>query len=131
MRKYIILLLSLLLLCSGCGATSLDCLSETEYVAITCDSRPRFMVSGEILIEPACENLMALTLEEMKNTESTPALYTLEFYDEADELLLNLTISHDGCISFGGKTYAVTDGELDTSWIESSITFYSPPAPSD
>ncbi len=119
MKKLIILLLSILLLCSGCGAVSLDRLSEADSVVINWGVDSKAQVSG--LSEEIYVNLMSLTLEDIKATEPVSTLYVLEFYDKSDKLLMELSISHEGLLSFGGKTYAVTDGNLDTSWIEMVI----------
>ncbi len=129
MKKFIIILLSILLLCSGCGAASLDRLSEADSVVINWGIDSRARVSG--MTEDIYENLMSLTLEEIKNTEPMPALYTLEFYDESDKLLMDLSISQDGFLSFGGKTYLVTDGDLDTYWIEMVIRKSAGPPSAD
>ncbi|MBE7016738.1 MAG: hypothetical protein E7420_01070 [Ruminococcaceae bacterium] len=129
MKKFVILLLSILLLCSGCGTASLDRLSETDSVVINWGVDSKARVSG--MTEDICENLMSLTLEEIKNTEPISALYTLEFYDESDKLLMDLSISHDGLLSFGGKTYTVTDGDLDTYWIEMIIRKSAGPPSAD
>ena len=129
MKKFVILLLSILLLCSGCSTASLDRLSETDSVVINWDVDSKARVSG--MTGDICENLMSLTLEEIRNTEPISALYTLEFYDESDKLLMDLSISHDGLLSFGGKTYTVTDGDLDTYWIEMIIRKSAGPPSAD
>ncbi len=129
MKKLIILLLSILLLCSGCGASSFNRLSEADSVVINWDVDSKARVSG--ITEDIYENLMSLTLENTKNTEPISTLYTLEFYDKSNNLLMDLSISHEGLLSFGGKTYAITDGHLDISWIEMIIRKSNGPPSSD
>jgi len=130
MKRIALILLCILLLLAGCASgNEFDKLSEAERVLVDWGGEPLISYGGNGAIEPIYENLSALKLKELKRTEPTIEIYRLEFYDGSGELLLSMSVSHEGWLSLGGKTYAVTEGEFDTGWIDMLISKSAGPAP--
>ncbi len=130
MKRTAILFLCLLLLLGGCGPRNeFDKLVEAERVLVDWGGEPLISYGGNGAIEPIYENLSALKLKELKRTEPTIEIYRLEFYDASGKLLLNMSLSYEGWLSLGGKTYAITEGEFDTAWIDMLISQSAGPAP--
>ena len=123
MKKTAMILLCLLLLLGGCASgNEFDKLSEAERVLVDWGGEPLISYGGTGAIEPIYENLSALKLKELKRTEPTIEIYRLEFYDSSGKLLLNMSISYEGWLSLGGKSYVITEGEFDSSWIDMLIS---------
>ncbi len=123
MRKFIVILLIIAFLCSGCGRTDFEQISKADYVVITWNGDSKARVNG--MTDDIHSNLKDLTLEEAESTEA--ALYTLEFYNYANKLVFSLDISESCLLSFGGKSYKIIDGSFNTGWINAVINKSSGP----
>ena len=105
MKRICAAILALSVLLCACGSSpvsKLKKLSEAEIVLIDWGSEPLVKTSDGDTLTHVCENLMSLGLKEMKNTEPTPLLYSLEFFNASEQPLLTISISEAGWISIEG-----------------------------
>ena len=123
MKKFTVIILIIIFLLSGCGSSKLERISDADYVVIIWDADSKARVNG--MMEMVYNDFTGITLEETENNDAT--LYTLEFFNESDKLIFSLNITEGGLICFGGKNYKITDGSLNTGWIETIINKSSGP----
>ena len=122
----LVLLLTFVLTLGSCA--KIDGLSAAKKIhitrhSVTSDDSTTYSatVISQEQVEYICNNLSSLKLKKMRYNEPTVLWYTLEFYTYSAKLE-TIYVSAHGWIDYNGDFYTVTDGVLDTAYIDSLLT---------
>ena len=122
----LVLLLTFVLTLGSCA--KIDGLSAAKKIhitrhSVTSDDSTTYSatVISQEQVEYICNNLSSLKLKKMRYNKPTVLWYTLEFYTYSAKLE-TISVSAHGWIDYNGDFYTVTDGALDTDYIDSLLS---------
>lgn len=128
MKKLLTAVLLLIFVLTLGSCAKIDGLSAARKIhitrhSVTGDDSTTYSatVISQEQVDYICNNLSSLKLKKMHYNEPTALWYTLEFYTYSAKLE-TISVTAHGWINHNGDFYTVTEGVLDTDYIDSLLS---------